>query len=307
MNLIFCAYAAKQGFQAGHNISKANTEDIYLKNTYVALYSAKQYNPTDDVALITNVDLSKEWQNLFQNAGIKVFKKEYNEFLFPPDYPWSLAFYKLCAVKFVLTLDYDKCVLIDTDTYIQRNFNNIWAECDNHILLYDYSRGLYNGDYAGFCKEISQFVGCTTYPTHWGGEFIGGSKSLLKEFIGICESIYSKMNESRFITKNGDEFITSIAAIHMKHLVKNAKGYIFRYWTSYGWYYSCSNYNHNPVTVLHCPAEKAKGFLRIYKYIYIRKKLPKINKVYRMLHLDIHSAFWRNSLMTLLYTLKVKR
>ena len=62
-------------------------------------------------------------------------------------------------------MEYDNIVLIDTDTYTQREFVDIWKECEHNILLYDISRGLYNGDYKVFCDEAQRFLNNAEYLT----------------------------------------------------------------------------------------------------------------------------------------------
>lgn len=289
MNIVFCAYAHKENFQTGHNVQTSNTKDIYLKNSFVALNSCKQFNKDTEVALVTNLQLNEYWKGLFLNSDIKVFKVEYDDFVFEKHYGWSLAFYKLCALKSVLKMGYENIVLLDTDTYTQRSFEDIWKECENNILLYDISRGLYNSDYKIFCEEAQKFLGNKEYLTRWGGEFIAGNKIKLGRFINKCEEVYREMIERKFVTINGDEFIESIAAWYMKNEIKNAGAYIFRYWTAYRWHYVCSNYRSNPVCILHCPREKDYGLIKIYNYMMKHQKLPNPKKIYHLLNLNAWS------------------
>lgn len=289
MNIVFCAYAHKDDFQTGHNIQGKNTQDVYLKNSYVALNSCKYFNKDVEVALVTNLELNDYWIKLFRESGIRIFKVAYDSFVFEKDYGWSLAFYKLCALKAVVEMQYDNIILIDTDTYTQRTFEDIWKECEYNILLCDISRGLYNGDYRIFCDETQNFLGNKEYLTRWGGEFIAGSREKLICYLNECEKIYHEMVKRKFITINGDEFIESIAAWHMRTEVKNAAAYIFRYWTAYRWHYVCSNYQSNPVCILHCPREKDYGLVKIYNYMRKHKRIPTAKKVYRLLHLDVLS------------------
>ena len=289
MNIVFCAYAYKEDYQSGHNIQAQDTKNVYLQNSLVALKSCKHFNKDTEVALVTNLKLEQYRSNLFQKNGIKVFEVKYNAFVFEKEYGWSLAFYKLCALKYIANLHYENIVLLDTDTYTQRTFEDIWKECEKNLLLCDISRGLYNRDYKVFCNEAQEFLSTTEYLTRWGGEFIAGSKKRILRFLNKCEEVYAEMVKRKFITINGDEFIESIAAWYMKDEIKNAAAYIFRYWTAYRWHYVCSNYQSNPVCVLHCPREKDHGFVKIFNYIKKHEKLPKIKKVYRMLRLDLTS------------------
>lgn len=200
-----------------------------------------------------------------------------------------MAFYKLCALKYVSEMDYENVLLIDTDTYIQRNLNDVWKESRYNILLYDISRGLYNRDYRTFAEEAQAFLESGEYLTRWGGEFIAGNRELIRALIRRCERIYDRMRQEKFKTINGDEFVLSIAAWEMRDRVKNAAAYVFRYWTAYRWHYVCSNYASNPVCVLHCPREKNHGFLRLFRWMERHEHLPRICKVYRALSLDLWS------------------
>lgn len=169
MNLIFCAYAHKEDFQSGANIQVSDRQNVYLKNAYVALKSTKINNPDDAVALITNIQLDAYWNQLFSNENIQIIYKKYDEFIFDKDYGWSLAFYKLCALKYVLNLNFSNYLLLDTDVYVQRNLNDVWVECEHNILISEINRGLYNGDYLTFCREAQSFLSTSEYLSRWGG------------------------------------------------------------------------------------------------------------------------------------------
>lgn len=301
MNLIFCAYAYKIDYQGGHNAQFDDRRNVYLKNAFVALKSCKLNNPDDIVALITNLQLSDYWLCLFLNNDIQIFIKEYDSFVFDKKYGWSLAFYKLCALQYALELDYDNYVLLDTDTYTQRTFSDIWLECKHNLLLSEINRGLYNRDYRVFCEEVQKFLNTDEYITRCGGEFIAGNKELLRIFIGQCSSVYEDMRESKFVTINGDEFIESIVAWYMRDKIKSANAYVFRYWTAYRWHYVCSNFSHNPVCVLHCPREKNHGLLKLFKRMKKRDVLPDMNKVYALLHLD-----WKSYIIRC-FTMKLRK
>ena len=195
MNIVFCAYAYKENFQSGHNIQSNDKKNIYLKNSYVALRSCKHYNPDVEVALVTNLELSQYWKALFEKSGIVIHTVKFEYFVFAEEYGWSLAFYKLCALKHICSLKYDNIVLLDTDTYTQRTFDDIWKECNHNILLYDISRGIYNGDYSKFCEEAKKYLDTDEYLTRWGGEFIAGSRVTLREYVDCCEEIYLTMKK----------------------------------------------------------------------------------------------------------------
>ncbi len=89
----------------------------YLKNCYVALCSARIVNPNDDVCLFTNIGLEEEGHKRFESKGITIQYCAYDSFQFDKDFGWSLAYYKLCALKEALEALYENYLLIDTDTY----------------------------------------------------------------------------------------------------------------------------------------------------------------------------------------------
>lgn len=80
------------------------------------------------------------------------------------------------------------------------------------------------------------------------------------------------MLQKNFITTKGDEFILSLAANEMRESIKNAGAYIYRFWTGAGFRLISTCYEYNRITILHLPAEKEQGMLKIYdKYIKIGK------------------------------------
>ena len=92
------------------------------------------------------------------------------------------------------------------------------------------------------------------------------------------------MRENNFVTITGDEFILSVVA-DSKNNIKNAGAYIYRFWTGRFRLIS-TNYRFNQISILHVPAEKTEGMLRIYKRYIAKKKKPSKPKVHRMLHLS---------------------
>lgn len=96
------------------------------------------------------------------------------------------------------------------------------------------------------------------------------------------------MRRRRFTTKFGDEFILSLAAGCLKGLVKNAGAYVGRFWTGTFRLLSTS-YAYNPVTVLHVPAEKEYGMLRLFSRYVRRGHLPSRWAAWRTLHLTHRS------------------
>lgn len=283
--LIFCAYAHKNSMESGANVLAVQDKiTMYMRNAAVALISAKKSSPDCDVAIITNIELPEDFAALFELHNILIIKADFDSFNFGDNYPWGLAFYKLCALKKCLDLNYDKILLLDTDTYTQNSLDDLWEECEDYIMLYDINHRLSIPHCANFNKQITDFSGINRALTNYGGEFVAMNKSLLGKFIPVCENIFNEMKAKEFVTTLGDEFILCLAAEQMKQYVKNASGYMYRFET--GPFFLVSTcYKYNAVSVLHCPAEKQTGFIKVFKYIEKNKEVPSCNKVVKMLHI----------------------
>ena len=92
------------------------------------------------------------------------------------------------------------------------------------------------------------------------------------------------MEERAFVTKQGDEFILTIAANGLREKVKSAGAYVFRFHTG-TFRIAPARYKFNPVSVLHVPHEKKYGFVSIYDYYLRHKQLPANQQVWKLLHL----------------------
>lgn len=84
------------------NVKDKERLNIYMKNCCVALLSAKHYNQDSDVALVTNIDVPNEFEQILKNYDIISVNAEFNEFKFSNEYKWGLAFYKMCVLKYII-------------------------------------------------------------------------------------------------------------------------------------------------------------------------------------------------------------
>lgn len=294
-NIICIPFAFKEDANTGVNV-KGDVYTIYLKNACVALCSAKYFNKESEVALVTNISINKipkEYKEVLANFKISIIEIPFDNFIFPDNYLWSLAFYKLNILKYLSKSDYKNICYMDTDVYIQDNFQYIWEECQQKILLYDINHGLQVEDYKIFCQEIKEFMGEKKYITHYGGEFFAASIENTKLFVRSLEEVYQKMLKDNFITSKGDEFLISISASNIQESIKNAGAYIYRFWTAPGFRLVSTVYEYNPVLVLHLPNEKNKGMLKLYN-LFIRKgKMPTKAQVWKLCRINSFSIIDR--------------
>lgn len=158
--------------------------------------------------LATNLaeeELPQEIRDILNRVHVQIIDIPYDEFRFPAEYTWSLAFYKLCVLKHFCKTGFKKIAYLDTDVYIQDNFEFIWKEIENKILLYDINHGLGVDDYKSFCEEIEQFLGMegNIYITHYGGEFFASNYENAVHFVSCAENIFKSMIQKEFQTSKG--------------------------------------------------------------------------------------------------------
>ncbi len=288
-NLIFCAFAfdsAKKSSQNLRSVSADKKLDIYLQNMCVSLISAKKTNPNCDVALVASEVLPQKYFDILSKHNIAVFNEKFDEFLFPGDMLWSLAFYKLNVLSKITKYGYSNYLMVDTDVYFQSAVNDLWEETQSNIMLYDINHRPSAKNCHDFHVEYCNLMGNADLPyiTNYGGEFVAASHDNLVKFMNECTKIYNEMSSSNFTTRFGDEFILRIAASRMRQEIKNASGYIFRFWT--GSYRLVSTSYQGAVSVLHVPGEKKRGMLKLFKCVSRIGSFPKNTTVHKILHLS---------------------
>ena len=287
-NIICVPFAFENGVNSGVNLKKNNKTEIYLKNASVALISAKWNNPTCDIVFATNIsvdELPLKFTELLRRNKIQIIIVEYTDYKFPSDYKWALAFYKLCVLKHMIQMGFQNCCYMDTDVYVQGSFDDIWRECKHSILLYDINHGLGVKEYRDIISEMNQFCKNDLLLTHYGGEFFAANYENAVVFEREMSLIYKEMLEKNFITTKGDEFIVSIAADKCKKLIKNASPYICRFWTGASFRLTSTCYEYNAVSVLHMPAEKEKGIIKIYDKYISKNQIPDNSKIWNICRL----------------------
>lgn len=286
-NLIIIPYA--YGGNTGVSIQNVDRQlEIYLKNVCVAAISAKKNAGKDsDVMIVSNISLPEPYISILQSNRIMIENCPFNKFNFGQQtrsgkkVRWQLAYYKLCALSHCLdNYQYNNYCFLDSDVYIQRSFDRIWTDAKHNIMLYDV-----NEPADGYMvQEMQSFLNNDKLLTHYGGEFFAATRSLALDFIRECDKIFTAMKENDFVSENGDEFITSLAAARLKERVKNAGAYIRRYWTG-SYRLVCNDFDKNNIVVLHVPAEKEHGIIKLYKKFISKDRMPKNQIVWHLLNL----------------------
>lgn len=297
--LIFVPFAYDLQKRTGMNMEHVkDSYTIYCKNFCTALATLKHDNVDCDVALVTNSEPPEIFKNILKRFDVDIHIFSFDSFVFCDDYPWSLAFYKLSALRSVVTeLNYDYYCYLDADVISNRPLSPIWEECSDHILMYDVNEGLSVSVYRKFLEEIIALRGYHKHQNRYGGEFFAASKANALLFSDICLQIYKEILEKNHISNCGDEFILSLAASKLPNLIKNASGYTFRYETGQ-FYLISTRHLFNPVSVLHLPTEKNRGILKIYDRYISKGRLPDKKTIYRICNLN--RPYYMDSLKTII-------
>lgn len=287
MDLIFTAFATLEGFRENSDANRGR--DVYYRCIVVALASARAQNPDCQVALVTNAPVPAPFDTQLARAGVTIYQCPFDKFRFGADLPWSLAFYKLCAMDWVLNnLTFDRCVMMDADTYTQYPLTDLWRETNEAVLLYQVP-------HPASQPMAAAISGCcdALYPetaphvlTHFGGELIAGSAHRLREFLALCGEIYNEMQTKQVLPQDGDEVILCIAAwraLRTGQPVRAANAYIWRYWLGARHYFVSTNYCLVPICILHLPGSgKDRQLKLLYRRYVKRGSFPGRKAVWRL-------------------------
>lgn len=278
-NIIMCAFAFPKGHGQSMQLSQSTDDkkvNIYMENAYVALVSAKERNPGSRVCLVSDAHLPKQWSEKFAKKDIENISIPFETFLMPDDFVWSRAFYKLCALEGMCRQqDFDNLLLLDTDTYTCSEYDDLWNECGQGVVLYEVGHVYSHADRETIVKDYKRYYPEKEYvPVHYGGEFVAGNKQALGVFLERCKEVYDRMKAAGFDGEKraGDETILSVAAC-LGDRVLPANPYIFRFWTG-EFYLASTVYEANPVCIWHLPAEKELGMRYLYRYYEKHDKFP---------------------------------
>lgn len=274
-----------EGWDSG-NLNTSNNYEIYFKNAFVCLKSAKSNNPDARCILFVNKQPAERYCELFQNNDIEIIELPFSYFVFDKNYKWALAYYKLNVLQFLSEgyIDFDNLIMLDNDVYIKDSLSQIFQDCEERILLYDIGRRLNSPEYDVFYNDLKNFYNSDVFPMIlYGGEFIATNRSNLIEMISCLKELYKKAKQNNVSIKSGDEFFISIFAERRRDLILNSANYIGRYWTGMYRIHS-ENSGYDYVKILHCPSEKSFGFLKVFKRLSKNKTITN-KKAYKMLHL----------------------
>ena len=232
MNLIFTAFATLEGYREGSNANLGS--EVFYRCIVVSLVSAKQKNQNCDAALVTNTAVPEPYAAQLSQAGIRVIACPFDNYRFEADLDWSLAYYKLCAMQYLLeTEHYENYLMLDSDTFTQRGYQDIWREAAEAVLLYQVPHAASQPMTARISHTYDELwpEGAPHVLTHFGGEFVAGSTARLQDFMAECRNVFDRMQQTGVRSQDGDEVILDAAAYRSQLAgkpVRAANAYVFR-------------------------------------------------------------------------------
>lgn len=306
-NLIFTAYAYDPDMSSSANMLQSQQSmELYLKNAFVCLATAKHWNPEDRVMLATNITPPKAFVDLFEAHHIEVCVIPFSKYKVPSsNVPWGLAFYKLNALDYLSKqTDCEKFAMIDTDTVTVRSYHEMWHDAENYLLLHQVIHSFENSNERIMQNELKQILNLNNEPIHWGGELICGTVERVRDMMTRAEAVFSTMKDSGKWTTRGDEFI--LTAVGTECRIKAAQAYIDRCWTSDGYYLCTTAVYSTPLAILHVPDEKRRGMLLLFHAV-SKGDFPERKKICSMLRPpNSVSPFTRWKLLDLISRIKQK-
>ena len=198
MNLIFTAFATLEGYREGSNANLGS--EVFYRCIVVSLVSAKQKNQNCDAALVTNTAVPEPYAAQLSRAGVRVIACPFDNYRFEADLDWSLAYYKLCAMQYLLeTEHYENYLMLDSDTFTQRGYQDIWREAAEAVLLYQVPHAASQPMTARISHTYDELwpEGAPHVLTHFGGEFVAGSTARLQGFMAECRNVFDRMQQTR--------------------------------------------------------------------------------------------------------------
>lgn len=271
--LVFNVFFSCEGNAKAPNIhgAKIDAYDIYVRNSFVSLLSAKKKCESVEVAIVTNAPLRDDYRALFDRNGIHNYLVPFDRFTVPDSFKWGYAFYKLCALwHLVHRYEFDTYLELDTDTVTVGDLEPMWCDVETtkRVLLFNLHRSINHPVGTVINRDYHKIY---TQPMHidqLGGEYICGTRHALKKFVHQLESVYNEFKKDDFRlldSSSGDEALVSMAAARLDHeTLGYANPYINRFWTG-SFYLVSTNWKNDPVLIWHLPAEKKYGMLRLYK------------------------------------------
>lgn len=253
---------------------------MYYRCMIVCYASIRRLYPEAQLMLFSNRQLPEpfnEHLNQLQVSTVICTSRYIDDPAFKNDFPGCL--FSLDVIEHLVRArsgGFSYLVLLDSDCIVRYRFDAMVDELvKNEKTMFAYELGYpantdINGQSrASLTLALSYFSGqmvASPIPAY-GGEFLAVSANVLPELAKRIEIFWEWMkSEGVHSLGNGltEEHVMSVIFAEQKELVHNARKMIKRIWTAS--VYSNVDGSESQVPIWHLPAEKKRGFAKLYRY-----------------------------------------
>ncbi|MCR5304307.1 MAG: hypothetical protein K6E33_07065 [Lachnospiraceae bacterium] len=295
--LIFETYSNIDGYKSGANLWQGDSDrvNLYLKNACVSLISLAEKNPECDTALCTNIDVPDRFLKLLKEKDIRVIKIPYDDYLFPEGMRWSLTFYKFRVMEYLAeNTEYDRYLMLDTDTYCGFNFGSMWDNAELGMLMCLNTAPIDSDNSKKALEESKKLYPDLEQGTrfYWAGGELAAKREDFVFLSRECRKIYEDMRKMNVETSLGDEFVWYVFDKKYPGRIIPGNAYWDHYWTYDSYYHITTFYYYDRKPLWHMPVEKSRGMLKLFDYYEKHRRFPNQRRLWHMLHLIQPDGRW---------------
>lgn len=258
--------------------SLGKKREHYFQAMYVTLASLRRWNPQLDLQVITNKSLPEPYQTQFDALAVKV---KITPFTYHPggDYDGKYA-QSLYYLDVLSHLDRDVNILLDPDILCTANLETAYFQQSRSpsALRLDYPvdkpiNGLSRKEAGALHKILGMNV---DPPNYYGGEIYVIPLGAVPAVQALTKKAWSFSERGQWRahkTFQTEEHIFNYALSHFP--VEDLNKYVARIWTTHR--YRNVEGNEYSLPLWHLPAEKGRGFRKLYK-----------------ISINLDSWFWRS-------------
>ena len=215
--------------------ARISLREVFLRNSWVSLWSAGRFHPDSKRYLLTNVSIGDDEQR-FSSIGAEVKVVPWQRYMLPETYPWRMAYYKLNALEW-LAEHQGKSLLLDVDAFFVSSIKDLIEEAPTGLFLFDTQHRFHHPFRTEIRNLQNDLLVESQNPIHYGGEAVFREQTVLKtfteEFSRIFDSMTSQLKIFTPEQDQGDEVVLSIAADRLvnsgKITVRPINPYLNRY------------------------------------------------------------------------------
>jgi len=244
--------------------TKSGRTDTYLVSSLVTFASLRRWNPYVELQFVTTEDPGYPWRDRFEEIGVHI---RYTPFAHLPPEGFARTFMgSLYLLDVLESSNSDYLAIVDPDVFCVGPLESvISASAPPQALNIPSPRGVeINGLSPREADEIHLALGeQRVVDFHYGGEFYGVPSSMKDHIQSRVDRAWSvtldrwSRGRSYFTT---EEHVLNFALADLP--VAPAENFIRRIWTAHS--YRTVSGRENDLLLWHLPAEKDRGFRRLY-------------------------------------------